>query len=149
MAMALEHARLEIPLETALKLGDKLIGVDRFLLEDAEEDSQMGKFSLARVDSLLPGPRENWVEIGFYYEDQTYFSEEENKWEYCSQDDILFVNREDLEEARRDTAKTSSSETSSSETSSSETSSSESEAPPKFSVGDRVELHFFGSDRRR
>ena len=139
MAMALEHARLEIPLETALKLGDKLIGVDRFLLEDAEEDSQMGKFSLARVDSLLPGPRENWVEIGFYYEDQTYFSEEENKWEYCSQDDILFVKREDLEEARRDTAKTSSSETSS----------SDSEAPPKFSVGDRVELHFFGSDRRR
>ena len=102
MSFNLEHANLKIFRDIALKLGGKIIGVDRFLLEDAKGNSPMGEFARDRVANLLPGSRENWVEIGSYYEDLTHFSEEENKWEYDTQDDILFVKKEDLEEARRE-----------------------------------------------
>lgn len=97
--MNLDHAHFttHLPVEEIKKLS--LVGVDRFLLEDAKENSPMGERARRRVEELLPGSRDLWTEIGSYYEDQTYFSEEENKWEFCHQDDLIFVRKAELEEA--------------------------------------------------
>jgi hypothetical protein len=101
MSVNLKNASLNthLPVLELEKL--QVVAVDRFLLEDAKGSSPMGEMARRRVEALLPGSREEWALIGSSFEDQTYFSEEEGKWEFCSADDLLFVRKADLERATR------------------------------------------------
>lgn len=101
MKVNLKNASLRTHLPVAELEKLSVVAVDRFLLEDAKSSSPMGEMALRRVEALLPGSREEWALIGSSYEDQTYFSEEEGKWEFCSADDLLFVRKAELERATR------------------------------------------------
>lgn len=83
-----------LPVERLVRLD--LRTVDLNLLDQAEGTSFMADRAREILASLLPGGDDQWVKIGTRWEDQSYWSEIEGKWEYCYGNDAIFARRSEL-----------------------------------------------------
>jgi len=99
--VSLKNAQIETHLPVAQLELLELVAVDRFRLEDAKGDSPMAERVRAHLEAVLPGGEAVWTVVASISEDQTYFCEEENKWEFCSRDDLIAARKADLERALR------------------------------------------------
>lgn len=81
-----------------------ILPVDFYLLEDAKycAGSPMGDRIQEHLNQLFQGSQEDWIQVGNLMTDDSHYDEFEDKWEYGCANYVLYVRKEELNQARKD-----------------------------------------------